>query len=386
MDLTLLFVYLVPVIIYLFAYKYRPNTITWQEAGVMVLVSTLSIFLSSLSIKNVGTTDIEYWGSLITKITYYEDWDSLETRIETYECGTTKDPQTCTRIETYVDYHPEYWIANTTINESFRVSKEDFDHFVQLWKNKSFKDMNRDYHSNDGDAYVTTWPGAIETARPIVTKHTYENKVQASHDVFNYPEVSEEDIANYKLFNYPEPHNLSVDTILGFKDPVAEKSFKFLNGFYGPQKRIRVWVLVFPEGTTTTSGEMQENFWKGGNKNEFIYCIGINSNKEVTWARIITWAENQTMKIEARDFLMSMGKLDLSKLTNFTETNVIPKFKKKDFREFDYLHIEPPLWAVITAISVSSIINLLVGLFCIYNDINPENRTKGRRSLRIKLR
>ena len=236
--------------------------------------------------------------------------------------------------------------------------------------------MRRSYHTNDGDRYTTNWDRNPATAEPVVSIHHYENRVQCASDVYNFPEVSEEDVKFYGLFSYPKLRDYSSPVILGYNAPEADKKLRYLNGFLGPKKRIRLWVLVY-KGKTLQSAKMQEDFWKGGNKNEFIFCVGLDkTGKEVKRGHIISWTEKYDLKIEARDLLNNMGKFDPMKIVEFTSTEVAKKFKKKSFEEFNYLKVQPTGLAVGISYFIVFIINLGMAIWIVKND-HHDNR--GRR-------
>jgi hypothetical protein len=238
---------------------------------------------------------------------------------------------------------------------------------VKEWGGKqTFVDMRRNYHTEDGDRYYVKWSSAEETAYPYNSIHKWENRVQAASDVFNFPEVSPEDIQTYRLHEYPGIGNLTALTILGTHDPKAEKHFAFMNGKYGPGKRIRIWVLIYKE-QPRQAAKYQEALWKGGNKNEFVICISINQERDVQWAEVFSWSEDSSLKIGTRNYIESQEKLDLMKIADYLESDVLLKFKKRDFREFSYLTVEPSTKALI----ITYIIVLLVSVgVCFYVVLN----------------
>jgi len=56
-----------------------------------------------------------------------------------------------------------------------------------------FVDMNRDYDTDDGDMYLTKYPNTYKSYEFYATKHSYENRVQASTSIFNFPEVTDKE-------------------------------------------------------------------------------------------------------------------------------------------------------------------------------------------------
>jgi len=186
--------------------------------------------------------------------------------------------------------------------------------------------------------------------------------------VFNYPEVIEDDVEFYGLFEYPRLKGHSSPVILGYNAPEADKRLQYLNGYLGPKKLVRIWVLVF-QGKTLQAAKMQEALWKGGNKNEFIYCVGIDKAGLVQWGHVISWTKQAALKIEARNLIAGMGKFDPMKLVSFTETEVSKRFVKRDFtEEFSYLTVEPTGFAIGMSYFIVFLVNLGMAIWIVKNE------------------
>lgn len=366
---------LVPVLAALVLLVFFRHRMAWFEYSIPFVVSVILVVASKAITEGVQTCDKEFWGSNVRLAEYYEDWNEYihRTCTESYPCGTDSKGNTeyCTRTYdcSYVDYHSAYWEIATTSKEVLSISSEEYDRLAQQFGNQEFVELNRNYHTDDGDKYVTAWQDERETARPVVTEHSYENRVQASDDVFNFPPVSKEDIAFYGLHDYPEVRNYSCRTILGFDDALAEKELRFINGDLGPHKQVRVWVVIF-NSKPRDAGLLQEAYWKGGNKNEFVVTIGIDSlSRKVQWCYPFSWTEVQRLKIDVRNFVESQNELDLLALADFLETNLTQSFVRKQFADFNYLTVDPPLSAVLLTFVLTILVNLGVSWWAIKNEL-----------------
>lgn len=355
---------------------HRKETKVW-EVAVLFASCLLTIFICRYAVEKFAISDIEYWGNLGQRAVYYEDWNELVIRTETYSCGTSKNPKTCTRTVTDIDYHPEYYELHTDGGQRIRISRAKYKQLVKLWGKPTFKDLHRNYHTDDGDMYYIDWDGEKSTAEPVITVHRYPNRTQVSSSVYKYEKVSEDDIATYKLYDYPELYGYQDNAILGFHDINATKEFLFLNGYWGPKKKVRLWVLVF-RNQPLRAGKLQEAYWGGANKNEFVYAIGIDNENKIKWSHVFSWTDVHDLKIEARDFIKNMDTLNLVSLAEWTHIN-IPRFIKKDFREFDHLKVEPPLWAIIVAYTIILVINILVAIWVVKNEYTDGFRRRRRR-------
>lgn len=130
-----------------------------------------------------------------------------------------------------------------------------------------------------------------------------------------------------------------------------------------------MWVLVF-KNKSRDAGLLQEAYWKGGNKNEFVVTIGIDSlSRKVEWAHVFSWTENQRLKLDVRNFAEEQKKLDLPALAVFLETSLEQSFVRKRFRDFDYLAVENPLFAVLLTFAVTILTNMALSWWAITNKI-----------------
>lgn len=356
-----MFLYLsiiIPIISF-FILKYF-NKINIINVVIIFISYIIVIIFCSVFFNNYLLKTEEYWGELGIETRYYEEWNEMVTRIETYQCGTSNNPQTCFRTVNELVHHPASYYIHTNIQNEYPITKNKFNELTSRWNNKTFKELNRNSYSIDGDMYFSKWPGDKNSSEPIITKHYYDNLVKISNSVYNFPNVSKQEIKNYDLFDFPKNGD---NAILGYNNDNVQKEFKWINGKYGPIKKVRFWVLVF-KNQPLQAAYTQEAYWKGGNKNEFIYCIGIDDNENITWSHIISWTDSQELKISARNFIVDMKKLDLMKLAEWTEQNV-HLFIKKDFREFNHIEIIYPMNVIIYAWIFIILINGIVCFFII---------------------
>lgn len=379
---------LIPVITAFVLYQFFGHKTAWGEFAIPFAASILFVVIMKFSTELSQTTDTEYWSEPITQAIYSEPWDEEVPCTHSYYCNCSQDSkghetcQTCYRHSYDVDYHHEYWEVVTASGNSARISQAEFNRLVAKWGNKSFVDKHRDYHSIDGDWYVSTCPTNDDSKiECFVTEHYYENRVQASHSVFNYPEIEEKDVAFYGLYDYPQlTEGYKQKSILGIGDSTqarAENKMQILNAKLGPKKQAKVFILIFKNKPDDVAYH-QECYWKGGNKNEFVVCIGVDNNYNVKWCRPFSFTEVQEVKIETRNFVQEMGKLNLYKLTDFLYKEIDTKFQRKHFKEFSYLTVEPKTWHIVLTFILTIIINVGLSWWIITNEHNQEGSQKKR--------
>jgi hypothetical protein len=369
---------------------FRHKTV-WWEFLVPLLVSIVCIALFKYTTEKVQTSDTEFWGGWATHAEYFERWNERVPCSHTKYCSETcrdSDGKTyscskpCGKQHAYdVDDHPARWVLYDSNGESQSIGSGAFEGFAGKWHSRTFVDLHRNYHTVDGDKYVATWDKDEATFVAVTTQHTYENRVQAATSIFNFPEV---DPKLWKLYEYPGIGTYDQVAILGASGPQTKEADALLrrwNAKLGRSKQVKMFILQFGPDSTLETGLAQENYWKGGNKNEFILALGADRSGKVTWAHVISWTEQDRLKIDVREYALHQDTLDLVDLVNYMGPEIQKNFERKAFADFSYLTVEPPGWAI----ALSYILTLLVNLglsFWIVNNRHQEWTPERRRSYR----
>ena len=357
---------------------YHHKVLLW-EAGIMMGAPILLIALSKGCSEYLQTRDTEYWGGYVTSAEYYEDWDERVSCRHEIPCShRDKDGNTMHFNDGYwhlydVDYHPEFWQLNTSVGSTHSASKDQFEKFAVQFGNRKFVELNRSYHTDDGDKYVATFMGEAEKLEPVTVERSYENRVQASQSVFNFKNVNPKD---YGLFEYPKVRGLMQPCVLGpgAMAPV-EKKIQYLNATLGARKQVRLFILVFQDQPIQAAME-QEAYWKRGNKNEFVTCVGVDKDMAVQWAHVFSWTEVEELKIEARNEIMGMKALDLVKFLDWLGPAIQEKWRRKEFKDFSYLTVEPSTGAVIGTFIMTILITVGIGFWAVFNNVDPQRHVK----------
>jgi hypothetical protein len=392
--------------------KFEHQTL-WWEFLVPFGVSVVLILVAKLGFGVLQTRDTEWWGNYVTQAEYFEDWSEWVDRTCSREnCSGSGEDRTCTTEYydcSYEDHHPPRLVLtdNSGVEHSLSVPYDDceeeekrlilgwekftrsgncgspkFDELSAAWDNSTFVDLRRNAHDDDGDKYVSKWNQADDTLEPVFTKHTYENRVQASDSVFNFQDVHEDDIATYRLVSYPEFGKIvgyNAPVILGANHPQKEEASKFLNLWnakLGVGKEVRMLVILFDE-QPYEAAFLQESLWKGGNKNEFIVTVGMGPNHTVQWGHVISWTEEDALKINVRNWIGDKKgeALDLVALADYTTAEVMQHFERKEFSDFDYLTVAPPMWAVLLTFLLTLLVNAGLSAWIVANE-HHEGRSR----------
>jgi len=355
-------------------YTFFRREVVWFEIVGLIALSLLSSSVYRWAVTSNMTKDYEYWGTRFERVEYYEEWDEWieQTCSETCCCDAEGNNCQTTYYDcSYREYHPERFVKVDHLGNRFDISKQEYLRLKEKMANSSFRDLNRDYYRIDGDMYYTTWNRELKDYECITTQHTYENKTQAVPNVFNYQEVDSFDIATYNLFEYPTFTGRSMyfqKNILGYNDPKAEHMMQILNGELGHTKQVKTFILVFKD-KPLQAASLQESYWNGGNKNEVVITINIDSTGKPTWCVPFSWSEKENFKIAIRDFVLEQDKLDLNAVAGFAFQEIKQKFVRKEFSDFDYLEVELSTSQMIWNIVISIIINVFTAFFIVANNI-----------------
>jgi hypothetical protein len=369
---------LVSVIILLFWMK----KVVWWEVLLLIVPSALIILLMNTIMVSYNTSDTEYLGSYIKKVNYYEAWDErVPCRhpiycTRTYPCGSAKSPRTCTstyvcgHVHAYdVDYHPEYWTKEDNYKEEYDISHSEFKYLNKLFATKQyFVELNRDYHSIDGDAYSTDWAGEPERSSVITKEGSYTNKIRASHSVFKFEDITEKEVAKWSLYEYPGVTDHKQKVVLGKKvDGRTERKLQYINGYYGPKKQFKLFVLFFKNQSMDVVHK-QRSYWEGGNKNEFVVCIGVDNSGRFEWVDAFSWMSKPALEVEVEEFISRTEDVKLKKFADWLPNQVAAHWKRRDFNDFEYLQMElteTQLWWIMI---ILMIYNIAMSVWVINNE------------------
>jgi len=387
-----IFIFLIPFVVAAFLLIFFRKQTTWWEYFALIIPSILVGILLEFVFKQVNADDTEYLGSYVTKVRHYDSWNEYIHRTCTKTVGSGKDEHTVTYDCSYVENHPEYWTYyNARGKEEYFMNKDEFDIVRKKLKTSPvFVDMNRNYYTKDGDAQDWYWDNSIENAYTLTSEHQYKNKVKASRSIFKFEDISKEEAKKLGLYEYPNVIMYDQRPIMGLKFPQEqEKTIRWLNGFYGEQKQFRVFLLFFknkPEEIV----EKQRSYWQGGNKNELVVCIGIDSKCKVKWCEAFSWCDSPVVAVKSRDWFINHP-LNLCKFAEYIEPVIKAEWHRKSFSDFDYLTIELSDGQYYAIIVLLLIFNIFMSAWIVNNeytndsDENQDGQSPRKRRVSIEI-
>ena len=331
---------------------------------------------------SINESDTEYWGSYMTKIRHYDDWDEWvhKTCTRRVPAGRDSKGNTIYRTETYDcsyrDYHPERWTYTDNYgSEHYFCDKAEFDRaMAELGYPKMiFVDMHRHYYTKDGDAQDYYWDGTFENSRTLTTWHTYTNKVIASRSIFRFEDIDKEKAKELGLFEYPEIQDYDQKSLLGVRlDRLTMKKIKYLNGTFGSKYQFRMYILVFKDKPLVIS-EQQKSYWQGGNKNEFVLCLGYNTKThKIDWCNPFSWCDSPKLEVATKRYFREHPNLNLMGYCKWLEKN-INLWKRKEFKDFDYIDVEMSDGQTTALFIIILLLDIGMSIFLIGNNYVNEN-------------
>lgn len=387
------FAMIIPAIFAIVLLIFFHKKVTWWELVLPSVVALVIIFTMKGCDKSSNVQDVEYLSQYVVSASHEEQWNEWikKTCSERYACGTEvyttgsgKNQHTSTRTKyctryydcSYCENHPERWYITDDAGNSFSISKYEYDKLVKDWGNQEFVDMHRHYYTIDGNKYVTRWNNDRSTLLTTHRTHSYENRIQASHSIYNFQDISDSDKVHNKIFEYPSISDYVQNPVMGSGFAVSQKQQDYvnsINGLLGKKKQVQYFVCIW-KNMPRSVADMQQSYWKGGNKNEIVVCIGVNSANKITWANVFTWSEKDIVRIKIRNYLLDNKDkyIDFKELTDISYNTIEKDWKRKNFHDFDFLEVELTDTQVNWIYIIVIVFSLGLSVFAVANEVDPD--------------
>ena len=206
---------------------------------------------------------------------------------------------------------------------------------MRFGQSYSFQDILDDYQSSANPLLDADFRSRFF---PLTEEHAYENKVRNSHSIFKFEDISKKHAKELGLFDYPPVKHNFQECILGrqFSEDV-HRQYEMFNAWFGFQHQMHVFILCFDAAKGMGIAEKQRAYWEGGNRNEFVVCLGLDGDT-VRWCHAFSWMDEPVLSVKAEAYFREHEQLDLSAFCTWLQENV-NLWKRKDFRDFNYLSV-----------------------------------------------
>ncbi|MBR5332975.1 MAG: hypothetical protein IKV32_06750 [Muribaculaceae bacterium] len=350
----IVFLYLIPLLscIVLFAVSgsyYEWDVYAWLLGSSMALTGLIHWLMY-----RYRTRSTEYLGSYIYSIRHDNAWVERQVYIE-----RVSDGKGGYREKERVRYisHPEEYQYFTSIGTSYYFSRREYNEIRHLWGTPCHHGQICGSHIVNGVRFYQTYEysdflsdkptdnpfenkSIYRTMIPVTEEHTYVNKIKNSNSIFRFENITRDRATELGLWDYPDNYGRDMSPILGLDvEPFIDEQYRMLNAYYGALHEIRLFLIFFDSSAHGVEiAEKQRAYWKGGNKNEFVVCIGINRGV-VEWSRAFCWMDEPVLNVKIEDYLRTNPTLDLMTLHRWIREH-LGDWKRKQFSDFKYIRVE----------------------------------------------
>lgn len=383
----LILTFLIPIVCAIIILIFFNKKAVWWEYLILIVPSLLISTAIYFGMVSYSESDTEYLGEYVTEVKYYEPWDEYIHKTCSRTVRSGKHSLTEYYDCSYVEHHEKEWKQVLSNGYEYSITESEYVRLTRLWKTtNTFIDMNRNYYSYDGDCYSKKWDNNKVTGKSITFDQTYKNKVRVSHSIFGFSNIKPEEAKKMGLFDYPDLYSqggfsgndMNQTPILG-KAPTSKElqKWEFLNGYYGKTKQFRGYVLFFYNKPQSIVQD-QRSYWEGGNKNEFIMCIGLNKQNEIQWVDAFSWSDKPELEVNFRDHFLGKKKVDLSELADWLVPSISKYWHRKEFKDFDYINVELTNTQITWLFVLILIFNICMSVFIVMNSVEYEKDSNGK--------
>lgn len=355
------FVLLLPLLTIVVLALLWTSRIVWWEYALVLAVPFLFVMIVRTVSVNEQTHDVEWVRLHATEGWYEESWNRYVHR----RCSTGgKRPRSydCSYVETI----PPRWWVRLSDGTSAGVAPKTFAALREEWGGATFVEMHRPSFTKDGDAWKASWNGDIATLQPWTVERSWENKIHAARSVFGYSPVDTGTRRRFGLVDYPTGSGPDRPQVLGTSVPLVDAILRHRNARVDSASGPSIFLVVFDKGQSPAAGRAQEALWEGGNQNEFVVCVG-RKQERTTWVHVFSWTPDKKLIVEVRDLLEEHDSLPLPAMADSIAARVMPRWKARNFHEFDYLRIQPTPRAIGLALFLSLTTCLGLGFWVVRN-------------------
>jgi len=353
----------------------KSKQVAWQEWAICSAVAFVVSGVMHITAFYGMTDDIEMLSGQITSVTYSPAWSEFYTETHTRTVGSGKDAHTEVYTDTHTAYHPNHWDVHISYGEVQNDVGIDQSFFNEV-KGRFGGSVSRTgrqagWHGGmctGGDRHNYSTDNATGYVYPTTKTQHFVNKIKAAPTVFSYTKVP----TNIQVHAWPASGNwLQSSRVIGA--PVTPRAFDLMCSRLGPSKLVNVVLINFGSQASSIA-QWQEAAWVGGKKNDLVLCYG-SSGTNTTWSRVFGWTERDVCKRNLESILLKHSVDDT--ILPLVEAEIKASYVIKDWTKFDYITIEPPMWAYIVLIIM--MISTQIGLWCyaLTNAMSKEDNPYG---------
>lgn len=328
MTVTTPLLFSIPVLvcIYLFL-RYRKETTTWEY---------LLMFLPSI----LGFYIYENYG---------EDQDILDTRWVNIEAVCVRDHSTgvrdtnCNICKKPTIRYKDYYTVKLSNGKEMEIPESLFEKYKEYWGNEKTKKIKL---ANDSvTIYEYYWNKDIRNCLVVTLPEVYENYLQNSRCLYDLGNrVSDVEAEKLGLYKYSTTGFINKKnhywkflqkTVYGLEFNVPDSTYALFE-FLATFPNFRPIILIYKNGELPGIAEKQRAYWNGGNSNEVVFCVGVDSTLNIKWSSSFSWSKNPIFEKNILNKSLRAGQeLVLEEVANdFRENYINGYWQPRDFRYY----------------------------------------------------
>lgn len=347
------FLYILPLLSCIVLFMITGSYYEWHVYALVVGGSMAFTGLIHWLMYRHRTRTKEYLGSFIYSIRHDDAW--VERQEYTERVSDGKGGYKEVRRVRYIP-HPDEYSYETSIGNSYDFSRSEYDEICRLWGTSCHHGQITGSHIKGGVRFYQTYEyddllcklptsdpfenrTVHRTMIPITEEQSYVNKIKNSNSIFRFEDISRKSAAEMGLWDYPDNYGYDMSPILGLDvDGTTDEQFRLFNAYYGAKHEFRLFLIFFDSSQQGIEiAEKQRSYWKGGNKNEFVVCLGI-SNGIVDWCHAFSWMDEPVLSVKIEDYFRTNPTLDLMALHGWLREH-LDEWKRKEFSDFKYIRV-----------------------------------------------
>jgi hypothetical protein len=343
--------------------------INWWEGLISIGLSfILAGGIHAIAIKGM-TADTETWSGQITKVIHYPKWiEKYKVKVyktERYTTWTgrgkkrrrvTKTRKVFSHYETRYRTHHEHWVENNNFGKekvTKMITESRFKEIAQNFGGKIITTQPPKAGFYSGDRNVYTVNNETGYIYPSLITKTWENRIKAAPSTFSFAKIPEGiQVHPYPVHKHFHQSNRILGSARGF---ISILEWDKMCSRLGPVKKVNVILIGFAQQESQIA-HYQEAKWIGGKKNDLVLCYGgYESGARASWAYVFGWTEEEIVKRNLETLLIQ-NPINNDLLPKIEE-EIFKNYKIKEWKKFDYISIEPPLWSYIVMILIAVLCN-----------------------------
>lgn len=370
----LFFAYLIPLVACLilkigFDYDGKWTSYLW-----FIIIGEATVGILHLIFYSLRTSSNEYLGAFVTKISYIEPWTELiEQQVQKRDANGNSYVVT----EIKEKFHKEEYFFFTNLNARIKTDSHFYYKIKGIWQTPEDVESWSGKHIKGGIRFARHHHFADVTINGpedhdkfilISQENSYTNKIKNSNSIYRSVKVSKKEAKELGLYEWPTCVEYDVPCILSHHLPVPkelDKLYRRFNALVAPERQMRLFILLFDGNMPMEVAEKQRAYWKGGNKNEFTICLGVDSDEYIRWVYSFSWSAENLVEIEVNQWFLNHRKLDLYGFLNWFSFEFL-KWERRQFKDFKYIRVELLLWQTIT-IMVAAVLESIYAIYYFLN-------------------